>query len=114
MGMTNFVLHLGETAGDLMRVPLSSLRGRVDFLVAGPPCPPWSAQGRRGGQGDRRSNVFVRVLQWIIYFAKGCGLLGFALENVMGIMHNQNGRVNYMSRVLDALRTTLPEFDFPT
>ena len=42
-------LNLGPVAGDLLRRALPDLELPVDFLVAGPPCPPWAGQGKRRG-----------------------------------------------------------------
>ena len=60
-------LHLGKEAGDLLRVAIPALTKPIDFVVSGPPCPPWSAIGTRRSLGDRRGKVFVRVLQWCVY-----------------------------------------------
>ncbi len=43
-------LHLGPTEGDILQVPLKDLELPVHLLLAGPPCPPWSANGQGGRQ----------------------------------------------------------------
>ena len=40
----------------MCNVQLSALEAS-DLLIAGPPCPPWSSQGRRAGQRDWRALV---------------------------------------------------------
>ena len=73
MRLQDIVLNLGKKAGDLMKVPLSEL-GWADFLVSGPPCPPWAGQRKRTGLKDKhkRGHVFMRVLQWALFLIK-CG-----------------------------------------
>ena len=61
----NIQLALGKVAGDLLRLPLTQLNHRIDLLCAGPPCPPWAGQGKKGSLKDIRSLVFVRLLIWI-------------------------------------------------
>ena len=38
-------LHLGAIAGNLLHHQLKDLELPVDFLISGPPCPPWAGQG---------------------------------------------------------------------
>ena len=71
--------HLGPIAGDVMRVPLSSLTS-CDFLVAGPPCPPWAGNGAKQSQNDLRCSIFDRILQWICYLSECGGPGGGALR----------------------------------
>ena len=93
-------IYLGHTLGDLVRVPLRSIDVPVDFLIAGPPCPPWSGQGGRQSFKDGRSDVFVRLLQWVIYLIASGGLLGVVLENVVGISYEIDGRISALSRFM--------------
>ena len=69
LGQENIQLHLGKVAGDIARIPLAQLQRPVDFLVAGPPCPPWAGQGVRTTQGkgcrDPKAKVFMAVLSWV-------------------------------------------------
>lgn len=113
MGMENVQLHMGPLNGDILRFPLSGLLGsRVDFLVCGPPCPPWSGQGSRGGGRDSRADVMQRVLVWLVLFVKCCGLVGCVIENVIGITQQHGGCESYMSRVLPCLESLVPEFAY--
>lgn len=65
--------------------------GKIDFIIGGPPCQPFSAAGRRAngvlGTTDARGVLFreyVRLLQ-------GLSPKGFLFENVYGIVGAQNG-----------------------
>jgi hypothetical protein len=59
-GMENILVNLGKVAGDILKVPLGMLQVPVDFLVAGPPCPPWAAQGNKKGMKDVRAKARAR------------------------------------------------------
>ena len=61
MGMEVIRLNLGKKAGDILNVPLEALEKPIDFLVSGPPCPPWAGQSKRQGCKDPRSHVFMTV-----------------------------------------------------
>ena len=113
MGMepSKIKLNLGKQSGDLLQVPFSRLTSPMDFLVAGPPCPSFSIGGTRGGIDDIRGSVFVRVLQWALWYIKFAGLLGVILENVVGITHKVNGATKpIMDVFLAILRREAPEF----
>jgi site-specific DNA-cytosine methylase len=64
---------------------------RVDFIVSGPPCPPWSTIGHRRAENDSRSAVFQKVTELI----ERQGVLGchrFIVEMVTGILaHRTRG-----------------------
>ena len=85
LGQENIQLHLGKVAGDITRIPLAQLQRPVDFLVAGPPCPPWAGQGVRRGYRDPKAKAFMAVLSWVAYLVATGGLLGEILENVLGL-----------------------------
>ena len=65
LGQENIQLHLCKVAGDITRIPLAQLQRPVDFLVAGPPCPPWAGQGMRKGCRDPKAKVFMAILSWV-------------------------------------------------
>lgn len=74
-------------AGDVRKFPAADLRGRVDLVTAGFPCPPVSHAGKRRGTEDERWlwPEVARVLReteagWIL------------VENVSGLLSAQAGR----------------------
>ena len=79
-------------------MPLTSLEVPCDFLVTGPPCPPWSGQGSKKGFKDARSRVFTKILRWLLYLIHAGGLLGCILENVTGLEYERDGRVSPKER----------------
>ena len=112
MIISDISLHLGATAGNLLHHQLKDLELPVDFLISGPPCPPWAGQGCRRSVQDGRAHVFIPVLSWVFYLVKvGC-LLGCLLENVVGITHMVEGRESTMDVFLMCLRHWCPEFDW--
>ena len=111
MGMEVIRLNLGKKAGDILKVPLQELEKPIDFLVSGPPCPPWAGQGKRQGCKDPRSHVFMTVISWVAYLIATGGLLGCVLENVVGITHvTRDGREPVSEKFLRALRLHCPSF----
>jgi len=103
-------LNLGADCGDLLRASLSSLSLPVDFLISGPPCPPWSAQGVKAGTKDPRARVFFRILKWVLFFILCGGLMGCIIENVLGMTFLRNGFEPAIEQFLRILRTAAPEF----
>ena len=112
MGMEHIELNLGSTHGNILNVGLSALRKPIDFLIAGPPCPPWAGNGLHNGVKDVRSRVFVTVIQWVCYLIATGGLLGCILENVIGINTEHDGRESFGSKALRALQCYCPEFNW--
>eukprot|EP00959_Pyramimonas_sp_CCMP1952_P125141 2616237-Pyramimonas_sp.AAC.1 len=55
MDPSDIRLHLGRPVGDVTQVDLRSLERPVDVLAVGPPCPPWSVQGKHMGKEDMRA-----------------------------------------------------------
>ena len=49
--------RLGQIEGDLVAADAHAWE-RVDGVVAGPPCPPWSNCGKHGSWTDTRARVF--------------------------------------------------------
>ena len=107
-------LNLGKCAGDVCRVPLDRLihGGQVDLLKAGPPCPPWSAQGSRKGQQDKRAPVFERILEWIVVLIAHNGLVMVCLENVGGVLKRWGGKDSFFDKVIFIMRKLIPEFNW--
>ncbi|CAK0795910.1 unnamed protein product [Prorocentrum cordatum] len=106
-------LRVGKEKGDVLRPSLASFKGPCDGLVSGPPCPPWSAQGSRGGAADPRADVFLRVLELVIKFIKEASLQFTVLENVVGILHKIAGESeSFGEKVLLVLGQEAPEFSW--
>ena len=53
-------LHLGKN-GNINKISFKDIVGPADFLIAGPPCPPWSGLGCKRTVKDFRSAAFVEV-----------------------------------------------------
>ena len=62
-GMDVIRLRLGKIDGNLLSCSLSQLEWPIDFLISGPPCPPWSGQGTRGG---RRNGKHIFMIESLI------------------------------------------------
>lgn len=88
-------LHLGPDVGDILRVDPRELEP-VDGIVAGPPCPPFSSIGLRGGQYDPRADVFQHVVDMIVELGSR-GALFFILENVPGVLHHHSTALRWPS-----------------
>jgi len=108
--MEDPILHLGATCGDILKVPLNKLEKRCDFLVAGPPCPPWSSQGVCHSLNDARAEVFLKILEWVYYLAHFGGLIGVVLENVPGITKNHGSKESVMDMFMRVLKKHIPAF----
>jgi site-specific DNA-cytosine methylase len=111
MGMEIIDLHLGSTFGNLVNVDPSTLQRPIDFLVSGPPCPPWSGQGKHKGCKDKRAQVFMAVVSWVVFLIHCGGLLGCIIENVVGMTHQtEDGREPPSAKFLRVLNRFCPEF----
>lgn len=111
MGMETIRLNLGPESGDILKVPLENLAKPIDYLVSGPPCPPWAGQGKHRGCKDSRAHVFLRVIAWVAYLALTGGLLGCILENVIGILHQtSDGHEPVAAKFVRVLSKHIPFF----
>ena len=72
---------------------LADGKERIDGLVAGPPCPPYSSIGLRLCGADARSFVFTTICSWLFAFLPK-GLSWFLLENVAGILKKKRDDVD--------------------
>ncbi len=75
-------IHFNE---DVRGVSFSQFRGKVDIVVGGPPCQPFSIGGLRKGKADERDMIpeFIRCLTEIQPEA-------FLMENVPGLIYKKS------------------------
>ena len=101
--------HLGPETGNILNVDVST-RERVDGIITGPPCPPWSSIGARRAQDDPREAVYQKVIDIIV--DQGCkGALFFILEMVPGIQHRRRGAsVSYYDSWISELHQRAPQW----
>lgn len=95
--------------GDVTRLSAQDFarNGPVDFLVSGPPCPPWATCGKRNGTCDARAGVFAAVLKMMVAWIQHGWLIGVVLENVMGTMQGEDA---FMKKVCRTLQEQVTEF----
>ena len=101
--------HLGPD-GDLLMVDVRSW-SRVDFVVTGPPCPPFSKIGHRftDPRMDQRERVFQKVTECLIHQGH-LGCWGFLLETVPGIAVRRESGASYLDTWLSELHLAAPMF----
>jgi site-specific DNA-cytosine methylase len=103
-------LQVGR-AGNILESDVTAWE-RVDFVIAGPPCPPFSSIGLRRQDLDQREAVFRQVTNVILHQGN-LGCFGFIVEQVPGIDHltrdrSAVGRQSYYAEWLSELRAKLP------
>ena len=100
--------HIGN-CGDLLACNVQEW-DRVDWVIAGPPCPPYSAIRNRGvaPQNDPRERLFLKVTEIISHQAK-LRCFGFICEMVEGIAHRSREQ-NYYDDWLQTLAEEAPMF----
>ena len=101
--------HIGHRAGDLLKCNVQEW-DRVDWVVAGPPCPPFSSIGNHtiASQDDPREKLFQKVTEIIIHQGK-LRCFGFICEMVEGIAHRCREQ-NYHSYWLQILAECAPMY----
>lgn len=97
---------LGPEKGDLLGLDVCSM-ARVDGIVSGPPCPPFSSIGSRKCTLDPRESVFSKVTEVINHQGK-LGCFFFIIETVPGISHQVNQQPSYLDQWLVRLSTESP------
>ncbi len=102
-------LHMGKE-GDVTKVRVEDLEGPVDVACMGPPCPPWSPQGKRKPLEDPRADVFEAMIRWIIYLIAKEGLWCVLLENVKGVLQSIDGQEQFYHKLMKMFQTHLPMF----
>jgi hypothetical protein len=91
-------LHLGED-GDFTRLAMRDLPD-ADALVTGPPCPPFSPIGLRGGWEDPQGKVFKHIIKAIAELVRRGCLKWFIIENVVGILAPEHGVLGRIRQVV--------------
>lgn len=87
--------------GDVKALAASRAAPDCDFVLAGFPCPPWSAAGKRRGFKDERGRLFYALARIIGQRRPRA----FLLENVRGLLSHDHGRT--LAAILDVLRRQL-------
>ena len=105
-------LYVGHRRGDLLACKEDEL-SRVDFIIAGPPCPPFSSIGlKTAPENDPREAVFQKVTDIIVSQGKK-RCFGFCLEMVLGIAHRSREQ-SYYETWIEQLRERAPMFRIDT
>lgn len=108
-----FRKNLGEiTVGDITQTPLPKLGVKVDALVAGFPCQPFSNAGSRLGVSDTRGTLFQDALRAVEHFSPKV----VVFENVRGLLSFKTAKTPLVQTICDQLsahgyRTTFKLID---
>ena len=104
--------NIGSRRGDFLACEIDELP-RVDFIIAGPPCPPFSSIGPSScPENDPRERVFRQVTKFIrSQGRKRC--LGFIVEMVLGIAHRSREQ-SYHEVWFEELQRSAPMFRIDT
>ena len=101
-------LRCGKVIGDVLELA-PGLVALVHVIIAGPPCPPWSAKGARKSWNDDRSIPFWHTLHIIVAAAHSGSLVFFVLENVVGFTQKQKDGSIPIDDVVALLIEKLPK-----
>jgi len=72
----------------------------ADIITGGFPCKPWSVNGKREGEScSKNGNLAQKLIDIILYKEPK----GFLIENVKGLVNNQN--IPYFNKMLEQLNT---------
>ena len=110
IGLGSPGVGIGTRSGNLLLMDVRSWE-RVDIVVSGPPCPPWSSIGSRQCASDPRAQVFQKVTECIIHQG-WLGCYGFVVEMVTGIdkKARDSSDGTYYSKWLSQLSQEAPMF----
>ena len=121
------VAHLGGSninlgpRGDILKTPMSDFPD-ANVVVAGPPCPPSSACGKRRGREDERARPFEQCINVVVELSnRGRGrhghpvtdgqlddrLMFFVLENVTGMAFQPSAEASELRIVCALLKRRL-------
>ena len=96
----SFRKNLGEiTVGDITKTPLPQLGVKVDALVAGFPCQPFSNAGSRLGVTDTRGTLFQDAIRAVEHFAPRV----VVFENVRGLLSFKTAKVPLVQTICEQL-----------
>ena len=113
-------IHLGSR-GDILKTPLKDFPS-ANIVVAGPPCPPFSACGRRGRLSDDRARPFEQCINVLVELDNrskgrpghatstgqpGDDLMFFVLENVSGIAFRDHGGSSDLHQLCKSMKRRL-------
>jgi DNA (cytosine-5)-methyltransferase 1 len=102
----NFPKHI--LCGDVTKIDATSIQN-FDFLLAGFPCQPFSASGKRHGFADTRGTLFFEV-ERILQVKRP---YGFILENVEGLVkHDLEKKGDKIGRTLKTILHNLKELGY--
>jgi site-specific DNA-cytosine methylase len=105
-------MKLGDT-GDVTAVCNDLVD--ADMLVAGPPCEPWAASGKRLGENDCRSQYYWVTVDIIVTLARRGCLKVVVVENSPCIMEESSSStimLSFADKVLRRLKEDVPFFCF--
>jgi site-specific DNA-cytosine methylase len=74
--------------GDMTQINGKEYDGTVELLVGGTPCQGFSIAGKRGGLGDKRSQLSLKYCE----LAYECGAEWIVWENVPGVFSSEGGK----------------------
>lgn len=95
-----FKRNLGDiTVGDVTKTPLPKLGAKVDVLVAGFPCQPFSNAGSRLGVTDTRGTLFQDAIRAVEHFAPKV----VVFENVRGLLSFKTAKVPLVQTICEQL-----------
>eukprot|EP00959_Pyramimonas_sp_CCMP1952_P458121 9476096-Pyramimonas_sp.AAC.1 len=101
--------RIGLASGDLMKTKLEDVY-QSEVIIGGPPCPPWAGNGKHGSSTDSRANIYEQCIKWILHSIDKKHLQAACLENVTGIMQEQNGCQAYLPKALELCEAAAPDF----
>jgi DNA (cytosine-5)-methyltransferase 1 len=95
-----FKKNLGDiTVGDITKTALPNIKEKVDVLVAGFPCQPFSNAGSRLGLSDTRGTLFQDALRAVDHFEPKV----VVFENVRGLLSFKTSKKPLVQVICDKL-----------
>ena len=85
--LANHAIKPENFFNDVSKINVSSFKGKIDLLIAGSPCQPFSIAGAKKGFEDKRGELFFHMIKRI----KECDPKIVIFENVKGILTHDKG-----------------------